>query len=156
VNREPNRCQDQEDRDRRSYRTGLNCGPVWSGSRSYGPDLNALILALVPLKKLRLQQMDVKGAYLNGILKEIIYMQQAEGCEDRMGRVCRLIKTLYRLKQTRHEWNEQLDEKLKSYGYKCLLTDPCVYIRWEGEDFIDDSLLFASSDKMMAHMKETL
>jgi hypothetical protein len=120
------------------------------------------ILALVPLKKLRLQQMDVKGAYLNGILKEIIFMRQAEGYEDGTGRVCRLVKTLYGLKQAGREWNEQLDEKLKSYGYKRLLTDPCVYIRREGEDFgiiavwVDDSLLFASSDKTMAHMKETL
>jgi hypothetical protein len=72
--------------------------------------------------------MDVKGAYLNSILKEIIFMQQAEGCEDGTGRVCPLVKTLYGLKQAGHEWNEQLDEKLKSYGYKHLLTDPCVYI----------------------------
>jgi hypothetical protein len=106
--------------------------------------------------------MDVKGAYLNGILKEIIFMRQAEGYEDGTGRVCRLVKTLYGLKQAGREWNEQLDEKLKSYGYKRLLTDPCVYIRREGEDFgiiavwVDDSLLFASSDKTMAHMKETL
>jgi hypothetical protein len=91
-------------------------------------DTLCAILALVPLKKLRLQQMDVKGAYLNGILKEIIFMQQAKGCEDRTGRICCLVKTLYGLKQARCEWNEQLDEKLKSYGYKHLLTDPCIYI----------------------------
>jgi hypothetical protein len=140
--------------------------PGYDYMETYSPvvrmDTLRAILALVPLKKLRLQQMDVKGAYLNGILKEIIFMQQAEGCEDRTGRVCCLVKTLYGLKQAGREWNKQLDEKLKSYGYKRLLTDPCVYIRREGEDFgiiaiwVDDSLLFASSDKMMAHMKETL
>jgi hypothetical protein len=37
-------------------------------------DLLHAILALVPMKKLKLQQMDVKGAYLIGILKEIIFM----------------------------------------------------------------------------------
>jgi hypothetical protein len=41
------------------------------------------ILALVPIKKLKVQQMDVKGAYLNGILQEMIYMNQPEGYEDR-------------------------------------------------------------------------
>jgi hypothetical protein len=70
------------------------------------------ILVLVPLLDLKIQQMDVKGAYLNGILQEIIFMKQPEGCEDGTGRVCRLIKTLYGLKQAGREWNRQLDEKL--------------------------------------------
>ena len=34
------------------------------------------------MQDLKLQQMDVKGAYLNGTLHETIYMQQLKGCED--------------------------------------------------------------------------
>lgn len=56
------------------------------------------ILALVPIKKLKIQQMDVKGAYLNGILKEKVYMQQPEGYDDGSGRVCLLVKTIYGFK----------------------------------------------------------
>jgi hypothetical protein len=48
-------------------------------------DTIRVILTLVPSKKLKLQQMDVKGAYLNGILQETIYMKQPEGFEDRTG-----------------------------------------------------------------------
>ena len=44
------------------------------------------ILALVPIKGLKIQQMGVKGAYLNGILKEKIYMRQPEGYHDGSGR----------------------------------------------------------------------
>jgi Reverse transcriptase (RNA-dependent DNA polymerase) len=40
------------------------------------------ILSLVPKYKLKVQQMDIKGAYLNGILQETVYMKQPEGCED--------------------------------------------------------------------------
>jgi hypothetical protein len=40
------------------------------------------ILALVPTKNLKVHQMDVKGAYLNGILQEETYMKQPEGCGD--------------------------------------------------------------------------
>ena len=68
------------------------------------------ILALVPLKKLKLQQIDVKGIYFNGVLKEKIYMQQSEGCEDGMDDVCQLYKTIYGLRQARHEWNRQVDQ----------------------------------------------
>ena len=86
------------------------------------------ILALVPEKQLKLQQMDIKGAYLNGTLQETIYMCQPEGCEDETGQVCKLIKTLYRLKQAGCEWNNELDGKLKVHKYKCLLSDLCAYI----------------------------
>ena len=57
-------------------------------------------LALVPVKGLKIKQMDIKGAYLNGILQETVYMKQPEGFEDGTGRVCKLIKTLYGLKQS--------------------------------------------------------
>jgi hypothetical protein len=120
------------------------------------------ILALVPLKKLKVQQMDVKGAYLNGVLQETIYMKQPEGCKDGTGRVCQLIKTLYGLKQSGREWNEQLDEKLRKHGYTRLYSNPCAYVRWDGDNFtiitvwVDDLLLFASSDWMMEHMKNSL
>ena len=76
------------------------------------------ILALVPIKGLKIQQMDVKGAYLNGILKEKVYMHQPEGYEDNTGRICELIKTLYGLKQSGREWNKEMDGKMKQFGFK--------------------------------------
>ena len=48
-------------------------------------DTLCTILALVLMQDLKLQQMDIKGAYLNGTLHETIYMQQPEGCEDGTG-----------------------------------------------------------------------
>jgi uncharacterized protein YuzE len=106
--------------------------------------------------------MDIKGAYLNGVLQEEIYMKQPEGCGDGTDRVCRLVKTLYGLKQAGHEWNKQLDAKLRKRGYKRLLSDPCAYIRWDRNDFaiitiwVNDLLLFALSDNMMDHIKDVL
>ena len=44
--------------------------------------------------------MDVKGAYLSGILHEKVYIKQPEGYDDKSGRVCELIKMLYGLKQS--------------------------------------------------------
>jgi hypothetical protein len=70
------------------------------------------ILSIAVVKDLKIQQMDVKGAYQNGILKEKVYMEQPEGFKDRLNQVCLLNKTLYGLKQSGREWNKELDDKL--------------------------------------------
>ena len=93
------------------------------------------ILAIAPMQKLHIQQMDIKGAYLNGTLKECVYVQQPEGFTDGTGRVCLLIKTLYGLKQAGREWNIELDMKLRKRGYTRLRSDPCAYIWRLGDDF---------------------
>jgi len=71
------------------------------------------ILAIAPTRKLIIQQMDIKGAYINRTLKECVYMHQPEGFVDRTRQVCLLIKTLYGLKQAGREWNIELDTKLR-------------------------------------------
>ena len=98
-------------------------------------------------------------AYLNGTLKECVYMQQPEGFADRTGRVCLLIKTLYGLKQAGREWNIELDMKLRRRRYAHLRSDPCVYILCVGEEFaiitvwVNDLLLFAMTIRLMNRMK---
>lgn len=58
-----------------------------------------MILALAAAKKMKLRQFDVKTAFLNGDLEENIYMSQPIGYDDKSGRVCKLSKSLYGLKQ---------------------------------------------------------
>jgi hypothetical protein len=87
------------------------------------------ILALAAIKGLKIQQMDVKGAYLNGTLNEKVYMRQPDGFDDGTGRVCLLIKTLYGLKQSGREWYKELSAKLKKRGFECLRSDPCAFVR---------------------------
>ena len=120
------------------------------------------ILALVLIKGLKIQQMDMKGVYLNGILKEKIYMRQPEGYDDGSGRVCLLVKTLYGLKQSGREWNKELDEKLREIGFHPLRSDPCAYVRRDGKNleiitvWVDDLLLFATSNDLMKKMEEEI
>ena len=106
--------------------------------------------------------MDVKGAYLNGHLKEEIYMAQPDGYEDGSNKACHLIKTLYGLKQSEREWNTELNIQLSKHGYRRAQTDPCVYIRHTAEGLIlitvwvDDMLLFATSIKTMQIAKRDI
>jgi len=76
-----------------------------------------LSLAISPSQDWDIQQMDVKGAYLNGILKEEVFMEQPQGYEDGTDRLCRLIKTIYGLKQSGREWNHELNKALETKGF---------------------------------------
>jgi hypothetical protein len=67
------------------------------------------LLAMVPSKRLKVHQLDVKGAYLNGKLTQPIYMEQPIGFEDGSGLVCLLIKSIYGLKQAGRIWNIVFD-----------------------------------------------
>ena len=120
------------------------------------------ILAIVPSKQLKMRQIDVKGAYLNGHLQEQVYMRQPEGFDDKSGKVCLLIKTLYGLKQSGREWNKELDLQLKSRGFTNLWSDPCAYIRRHDEDFevitvwVDNLLLFISNSLLEEKLVDEL
>ena len=63
--------------------------------------ISRTILAIVNQLDLELHQMDVSTAFLNGDLKEEIYMKQPEGYieEGKENLVCKLNKSLYGLKQ---------------------------------------------------------
>ena len=106
--------------------------------------------------------MDVKSAYLNGELKEEIYMRQPDGFEDGSGRVCRLRKTLYGLKQAGREWNRKFHTDLTSIGFHRTHSDNCVYTRWKDGKleivtvWVDDLILVAVGKTQMVQLKGEL
>ncbi|XP_059072468.1 retrovirus-related Pol polyprotein from transposon TNT 1-94 [Cryptomeria japonica] len=67
------------------------------------------IIAIAASKGWKLHQMDVKTAFLNGVIEEEVYIEQPEGYEirDRLTHVCRLKKALYGLKQAPRAWYEK-------------------------------------------------
>ena len=60
-----------------------------------------ILFVIVSIYKLIVHQMDVKIAFLNGDLKEEIYMEQPKGCVvlGQEHKVCKLVKCLYGIKQ---------------------------------------------------------
>jgi hypothetical protein len=97
-----------------------------------------LFLAMTAQLKMVIHQMDVKTAFLNGVLSDVsIYMEQPEGYSNGNSKeCCLLLKTLYGLKQSPREWNSTLNEYLLSRGFKRGLEDPCIYIQHDNSSNI--------------------
>lgn len=86
------------------------------------------ILAIAAIKGMKTVQFDVKTAFLNGELEEEVYKYQPEGYNDKSGRVCKLKKGLYGLKQRARCWNRKLSKELTKIGMVSTKSDPCVFI----------------------------
>ena len=87
------------------------------------------MLVLTTIYGWDVQQMDVKGTYLNGHLKEEIYMKQPARFDDRTGHVCCLLKLLYGLKQAGNAWNTKFDNMMKDLAYEDTKSNYCCYFR---------------------------
>ena len=98
--------------------------------------------------------MDVKTAFLNGQLREEVYVSQPEGFVDpeHPNHVYRLKKALYGLKQAPRAWYDKLTAFLLANCFTKGLIDPTLFIQRHGEDvlivqiYVDD-IIFASTNK---------
>ena len=76
-------------------------------------------------------QMDVKLAYLHRVLKEEIYMEQLEGfvAKGEENKVCKLVWSLYGLKQAGQVWNRTFAHTIKrKLGFTTIHSDVGVYV----------------------------
>ena len=73
--------------------------------------------------------MDVKTAFLNGFLKEELYMMQAGGFVDPKGanKVSKLHRSIYGLVQASRSWNIRFDEVIKAYCFIQTCGEACIY-----------------------------
>ncbi|XP_074313947.1 uncharacterized protein LOC141649150 [Silene latifolia] len=76
------------------------------------------LLAVAAIRKWPLFQLDVNNAFLHGYLDEEVYMKPPMGyTKAREGQVCRLLRSLYGLKQASRQWNQELTKFLIQLGY---------------------------------------
>ncbi|GJV42919.1 retrovirus-related pol polyprotein from transposon TNT 1-94 [Tanacetum coccineum] len=83
-------------------------------------------------------QMDVKTAFLNGILREEVYVSQPDGFvdQDNLNHVYKLKKALYGLKQAPRAWYDLLSKFLLSQEFSKGTVDPTLFIRRQGKDIL--------------------
>ncbi|GJW79107.1 retrovirus-related pol polyprotein from transposon TNT 1-94 [Tanacetum coccineum] len=97
-------------------------------------------------KNMMIYQMDVKTAFLNGELKEEVYVSQSEGFvdQDNPSHVYKLKKAPYGLKQAPHAWYDMLSSFFISQRFSKGAVDPTLFTRHARNDL----LLMATKFKM--------
>ncbi|KAJ3646209.1 hypothetical protein Zmor_023804 [Zophobas morio] len=120
-----------------------------------------LLVSLAAIHDMKIEQLDVANAYLNGTLEEKVFMRpptnlanilesiiQKRGLSNVVGekatrmledfrdgkQICHLQKSLYDLRQSGRSWHMMLDKVLRKLGAIPTNADPCVYCVGRGED----------------------
>ena len=123
-----------------------------------------LLLAIAVHLNWPIHQLDVLTAFLNGILKEDVYMVQPPGF-IKVGLehlVCKLHKSLYGLKQSPRAWYARLHAALLAWNLLQSQSDPNLYYAHIGKDtivllvYVDDILLTGSNLQLLNQLKAHL
>ena len=111
----------------------------------------------------KLHQLDVKNAFLHGVLAEEVYMTQPWGFEQcPTSHVCKLHKSLYGLKQAPRAWNERFTAFLPTLGFKSSYADPSLFVKVTGSAkaylllYVDDIIVTCNNEDLIAEIKASL
>jgi hypothetical protein len=101
-------------------------------------ELIRILLAYATHYDVKLHQMGVKGAFLNGPLQEEVYVEKPLDFEDSKfpNHVYKIHKVLYGLKQAPRAWYECLKDFLLKNGFEIGKVDSTVFIQRNGKDII--------------------
>ncbi|KAG8489201.1 hypothetical protein CXB51_017237 [Gossypium anomalum] len=108
--------------------------------------------------------MDVKTAFLNGKPEEDVYMTQPEGFVDPKdaGKICKLQRSIYGLKQASQSWNLCFNDAIKEFGFIKKEEEPCVYKKVSGNTiiflvlYVDDVLIMGNDIPTLQSIKTWL
>jgi hypothetical protein len=114
-----------------------------------------ILLAYACAHNIKLYQMDVRSAFLNGKISELVYVEQPPSFEDpkRPNHVYKLCKALYGVKQASRAWYERLRDFLLSKDFKIGKVDTTLFTKRIGKDlfvcqiYVDD-IIFGSTNEL--------
>ncbi|WVZ63073.1 LOW QUALITY PROTEIN: hypothetical protein U9M48_012738 [Paspalum notatum var. saurae] len=115
-----------------------------------------ILLAFAASKGFKMQQIDVKSAFLNGFIEEVVYVRQPPGFESARfpDRVYKLRKSLYGLKQAPRAWYARLKSFLLKSGFVMGSVDKTLFLLSRSGDtliiYVDDIIFGGSSHALVS------
>jgi hypothetical protein len=113
-----------------------------------------ILLAYTCAHNIKLYQMDVKSAFLNGYISKEVYVEQPPSFDDykKPNHVYKLKKALYGLKQAPRAWYERLRDFLLSKGFIMKKVDTILFTKKIGKDMFvlqiyADDIIFGSTNQ---------
>jgi hypothetical protein len=111
-----------------------------------------------------LHQLDVKNAFLHGDLQEEVYMEIPHGYSkpEMVGKVCRLRKSLYGLKQSPRACFDRFRRALCGMGFKQCNGDHTVFYKHSGRKivvlvvYVDDIIITGDDEVEIKCLKGKL
>ena len=111
-----------------------------------------------------LQQLDVKNAFLHGDLEKEVYMDVPQGfsCQSTVGKVCRLKKALYSLKQSLRAWFGRFLKATQGFGYQQSNPDHTLFVKHNVHKvtvlivYVDDIVVTGNDEEEVTHLKMLL
>ena len=123
------------------------------------------VLSIAAGSHWHIHQMDVYNAFLQGDLHEEVYISLPEGFSSQgetSGMVCRLVKSLYGLKQASRQWNVKLTDALVDLGFNQSSLDHSLFIKKHHTQiivilvYVDDMLIAGNDLVLIEHTKQEL
>ena len=123
-----------------------------------------ILLSLAANLDWPLHQMDVKNAFLNGELEEEVFMTIPPGfSKGNEGKVCRLRKSLYGLKQSPRAWIDRFSRVMKGQGYHQGQSDHTLFTQCSKDGkktilivYVDDIVLTGDDKREIDRLKKVL
>ncbi|WVZ84953.1 hypothetical protein U9M48_031919 [Paspalum notatum var. saurae] len=105
--------------------------------------------------------LDVKNAFLNGELREEVYMQPPPGYSVPEGMVCRLRRSLYGLKQAPRAWFQRFVSVVTAAGFSADAHDPALFVHTSSRGrtlllYVDDMIITRDDPQFIAFVKARL
>jgi hypothetical protein len=123
-----------------------------------------LLFVLVVQEGWHVHHMDIKSVFTNDDLKEEVCVHQPSGfvIPGKEGKVLRLCKAIYGLRQAPRVWNARLDSTLKGVGFGQSLHEAAIY-RWSNGGntllvgvYVDDLVITSTNDADVAAFNEEM
>ena len=123
------------------------------------------LFALAAQNGWKAHQMDVKTTFFNGDLKDNVFMSQPKGfaMKGHEHKVCKLVKSLYGLKQALRAWYEKLTEHLLKLNFKHYdLNDATLFVKKVNKTvvylvvYLDDLLMTRNNESYISSIKKEL